>query len=164
MQRKIQMLYTAENAYKIAYNKVKALQADPNYQQEELQRRQKTFHEKEASLLEIINVYNYAVEEYMLTYSGLCETISEVETQRRNDLRDALTKYSVFEMNYIKNIEYGISKHSKSLEAMTDKMLVQDKASLSDFDEKLYRLAKISAKNYIEHLVKQDKIELHRSH
>ena len=71
--------------------------------------------DSEAYLTEVINVYNHAVEDYMLNYSRLCEQLSEIETNRKATIKESISKFIVFEMDAIKNIEYDLCRHAKSI-------------------------------------------------
>ena len=79
-------------------------------------------------------------------------------------MRDAINKYMIFEISCIKNIEYNIPRYMKSLGKMNDRLVIQDRSSLSDNNEALTNLAKISINNYICSLNDRDKIEIPNSH
>ena len=61
-------------------------------------------------------------------------------------------------MDGIKNIEYDLSRHAKSIEKMEDKLIIQEKV-LHEEEFKGIHLAKISSNNYINHLVERQKDE-----
>lgn len=79
-------------------------------------------------------------------------------------MRDAINKYMIFEISCIKNIEYNIPRYMESLGKMNDRLVIQDRSSLSDNNEALTNLAKISINNYICSLNDRDKIEIPNSH
>lgn len=70
----------------------------------------------------------------------------------------------IFEISCIKNIEYNIPRYMESLGKMNDRLVIQDRSSLSDNNETLTNLAKISINNYICSLNDRDKIEIPNSH
>lgn len=67
----------------------------------------------------------------MLNYTSICDKLSDIETKRKINVRDAINKFMIFEISCIKNIEYNIPRYMKSLEKMGDRLVIQDKISSS---------------------------------
>lgn len=65
----------------------------------------------------------------MLNYSKLCQQLSEIESNRKMTIKESISKFIVFEMDAIKNIEYDLCRHAKSIEKMEDKLIIQEKVS-----------------------------------
>ena len=82
---------------------------------EDKEKAQRLFNEKESQLIDAINSYNHTIEEYMLHYTAICEKLSDIETKRKINLRDAINKFMIFEISCIKNIEYNIPRYMASL-------------------------------------------------
>lgn len=71
---------------------------------EERERAEQGLKAREEALTDSIHSYNTTVEEYLLSYSAICEKLSEIETSRKGNLRDAINKFMIFEISCIKNI------------------------------------------------------------
>ncbi len=91
----------------------------------------------------------------MLQYSGLCEQLSSIETNRKTVIKEAISKYIVFEMDAVKNIQYDLSRYAKNIEKMDDKLVIVERGQLQD-DSGRVQLTKISAANYIGHLLEKE--------
>lgn len=100
----------------------------------------------------------------MLHYTGICEKLSDIETRRKTCLRDAINKYMIFEISCIKNLEYNVPRYMKSLERMSDRLIIQDKIGNMQTSPNLINLAKISVANYIAGLNDREKIDIPNSH
>lgn len=73
--------------------------------------------------------------------------------------RDSVSKLIIFEIDYIKNLEYNYARYMEHLNKMTTKLTIEDKflggeKSLENLKEgTIVQLAKISNKNYIDSFV-----------
>lgn len=125
MQRKVRALYQSEGQFKRSISDLKNLpsKVSPLDKQKALE----MYKKKENNLNDTIDVYNANVDEYMLKYTEMCEELSSIETKRKIDLRDAVSKFMIFEMNSIKNVEYNISRYMESLNKMEEKLVIQDR-------------------------------------
>lgn len=131
----------------------------------EKERQLEQYRRKEDSFSDTIDSYNASIDDYMLKYSEICEELSEIETRRKLHFRDAISKVVVFEINYLKNIEYNLSRYMESLNKMEGKLIIQDRilAGTQAFYDStdasgVIQLAKISNKNYIDHIAGRKKI------
>ena len=165
MERKRRGLHVSEGSYRRAYEQLRRCgSVETRQEMEEKERAQRQFSEKEAALVDAINSYNHTSEEYMLSYSAVCEKLSDIETKRKSTVRDAINKFMIFEISYIKNIEYNVPRYMKSLEGMDERLMIQDRLSSNDAGTHLINLAKISVANYIANISDRQDIDLPNSH
>lgn len=69
------------------------------------------------------------------------------------------------EMDYLKNLEYNLTKYMDSLDKMEGKLLIQEKIMVGGepfYDQSssgVIQLAKLSNKNYIDHCIGKKNLE-----
>jgi predicted nucleic acid-binding Zn-ribbon protein len=155
MQKKVKVLFASENSFKKAASEASALPKSMG--KAERKQAMEAYQKKEEQFSEMIDSYNSSLNEYMLRYTEMCEELSELETSRKVHFRDSISKLVIFELNYIKNLEYNFARYMDNLNKMEGKLIIENR--MMGATEPFYterenagplQLARISNKNYIE--------------
>ena len=103
----------------------------------------------ERELTSNIEHYNQAVDVYILNVSELTSMFCQAETNRKKDLKSAVQKMLIYQVDRIKNVEYNIGNYCKNLDSMEDKLFINQKTQ--DESERV-PLVKVSPSNYLQFL------------